>query len=257
MARVLALSLLLAAAGGTAARVVPGAAASSLAATLFQQGTAAHRADGLPPQPLLVTRPLPPFTAVDLGAGCWPLSLHVAPGPAPALELSGGDDDAVLGAAIAAIAADVSVDGVLTLRVLPPGFAAPLRGELRVTLRVPDGELIALSTAGAAVLVSAVAARDFQLAVGDGSAPVVLRRSAAATTVAGPGTAGSLVVTVTQGTQPVAVCSTSVQALSFVSVTNNAQADVRVENFTARSHAQALPACNRRAQLFAQRCAAC
>jgi hypothetical protein len=38
-------------------------------------------------------RALPPFTALDLGGtGCWPLSVHVAPGP-HALLLEGGADE--------------------------------------------------------------------------------------------------------------------------------------------------------------------
>ena len=45
-------------------------------------------ADALTP----LERALPPFTALDLGGtGCWPLSVHVAPGP-HALLLEGADE---------------------------------------------------------------------------------------------------------------------------------------------------------------------
>jgi hypothetical protein len=236
MARVLALCLLLAASGASA-RPLDREPSFTVDEGTARAADAAADADAAEPPPplLLLSRPLPLFSALDLGAGCWPLALHVAPGgAAPALELSGGDADSVR-AADAAIAADVSPAGVLSLRVRAPGFGAlaPGRGAaLRVTLRVPDGHLAALSTGGgaAAVLVSAATASDFVIAGGASGAPVVLRRAADA---AGLGTAGTLVLTVTQGTQPVALCSAVPQALSLVSVTNNAQADVRVDNFSA------------------------
>ena len=76
---------------------------AALAALLLARHAAARSAPDAAAlaalQPLLLTdaltpleRALPPFTALDLGGtGCWPLSVHVAPGP-HALLLEGADE---------------------------------------------------------------------------------------------------------------------------------------------------------------------
>ena len=153
-------------------------------------------------------------------------------------------------------------DGVLSLHVAEGGLVSAKA--LHVTVRVPDGQLGALTLRAAArdVLLSAAPAPALRVAPG-GAGRVVLRPAAAAASAA-PGSAGSLILTVTQGTQarsasadarasrfadattmctcrppqPVTVCSPVPQTLSLVAVTNNAVADVRVENYTVRRRRQ-------------------
>ena len=87
-------------------------------------------------------------------------------------------------------------DGVLSLHVAKGGLVAA--ASLHVTVRVPDGALGALTLRAAArdVLLSAAPAPELRIAPG-GAGRVVLRPAAAAA----PGSAGSLILTVTQGTQ--------------------------------------------------------
>ena len=90
-------------------------------------------------------------------------------------------------------------DGVLSLHVAEGGLVSA--AALHVTVRVPDGELGALTLRAAArdVLLSAAPAPELHVAPG-GAGRVVLRPAVAAASAA-PGSAGSLILTVTQGTQ--------------------------------------------------------
>ena len=108
-------------------------------------------------------------------------------------------------------------DGVLSLHVAKGGLVAA--ASLHVTVRVPDGALGALTLRAAArdVLLSAAPAPELRIAPG-GAGRVVVRPAAVAAATA-PGSAGSLILTVTQGTQARSTVADALCALLFADAT--------------------------------------